>query len=431
MDRADFRRGAIDAARGAAGLEWTNLLRIVVRVEDNIMSDDARPSLVPLVAETTAIQAVGTMAVLVVPAIAPKIAETIGAPAAEVGFQISLVYLAAMLGSLAAGTLVARLGPCRTGQIAMLLTAIGSMLVAGGNLATLLLGSLVIGAAYGMINPASSDLLMRHVSPARRNLLFSIKQTGVPLGGMLVGLVAPAAALRLGWSAPLWIIAAVGLALALAAQSHRAIFDAHRDVSAKLRGLSLAGLRAVWKNPPLLRLALASFCFAAIQLCLLAFLVVLLVEELGFDLVAAGAILAAVQVVGALGRILWGVLADRLRNGLAVLFGLALMMAAASAAIIGLTPAWPALLVVAVFQVLGVAAVGWNGVFLSEIARLSPPGAIGSTTGAAMFLTFMGVVTGPPLFSGLHALLRSYAWSYALLVLFALAAAVLIRAAQR
>jgi predicted MFS family arabinose efflux permease len=234
-----------------------------------------------------------------------------------------------------------------------------------------------------------------------------------------------------GWSAPLWIIAAVGLALALAAQSHRAIFDAHRDVSAKLRGLSLAGLRAVWKNPPLLRLALASFCFAAIQLCLLAFLVVLLVEELGFDLVAAGAILAAVQVVGALGRILWGVLADRLRNGLAVLFGLALMMAAASAAIIGLTPAWPALLVVAVFQVLGVAAVGWNGVFLSEIARLSPPGAIGSTTGAAMFLTFMGVVTGPPLFSGLHALLRSYAWSYALLVLFALAAAVLIRAAQR
>ncbi len=136
------------------------------------------------------------------------------------------------------------------------------------------------------------------------------------------------------------------------------------------------------------------------------------------------------QVVGALGRIVWGMLADRARNGLAVLLGLALLMAAASAAVIGLSPAWPKILVVAVFQLLGVSAVGWNGVFLSEIARLSPPPAIGSTTGAAMFVTFMGVVAGPPVFSGLHAVLGSYAWSYALLVAFALAAAALIRAAQ-
>ncbi len=394
------------------------------------MPETPRPKLTGLLAETTAIQAVGTMAVLVVPTIAPKIAETIGIPAGQVGFQISLLYLAAMFGSLSAGTWVARLGPCRTGQTAMLLTAMGCMLLAAGNLATLLAGSLVIGAAYGIINPASSDLLMRHVPAARRNLFFSIKQTGVPLGGMIIGLVAPVTALRLGWSAPLWIIAAAAAALALLSQPHRAIWDAHRDLSAKLSGLSLTGFRTVAKNPALLRLASASFCFAAIQLCLLAFLVVLLVEELGFDLVTAGAILAAVQVVGALGRVLWGMLADRVGSGLVVLLGLALLMAAASAAVIGLSRAWPAFLVIAVFQVLGISAVGWNGVFLSEVAWLSPPRAIGSTTGAAMFVTFMGVVAGPPLFSGLHALLGSYAWSYALLVAFALFAAWLIRTAQ-
>jgi predicted MFS family arabinose efflux permease len=395
------------------------------------MPENPRPNLAGLLAETTAIQAVGTMAVLVVPAIAPKIADTLGIPAGRVGFQISLLYLAAMLGSLTAGTAVARLGPCRTGQIAMLLTAMGCLLLGLGNLVTLLLGSLVIGAGYGIINPASSDLLMRHVPPARRNLFFSIKQTGVPLGGMVIGLLAPAAALHLSWSAPLWIIAVTAGMLACVSQPSRASWDAHRDRSVKLSGLSLAGFRTVAKNPALLWLASASFCFAAIQLCLLAFLVVLLVDELGFDLIAAGAILAAVQVIGALGRILWGIVADRLRNGLAVLLGLALMMAAAAAAVIGISPAWPGFLVVAVFQVLGISAVGWNGVFLSEIARLSPPRAIGSTTGAAMFVTFMGVVAGPPLFSGLHAVLRSYAWSYALLVVFALAAAGLIRAAQR
>jgi predicted MFS family arabinose efflux permease len=111
------------------------------------MPEEPRVNLPALLAETTAIQAVGTMAVLVVPTIAPKIAETIGVPAARVGFQISILYLAAMFGSLTAGTLVARLGPGRTGQIAMLLTATGCMLAAAGSLVTLLLGSLVIGAA--------------------------------------------------------------------------------------------------------------------------------------------------------------------------------------------------------------------------------------------------------------------------------------------
>jgi MFS family permease len=111
-----------------------------------------------------------------------------------------------------------------------------------------------------------------------------------------------------------------------------------------------------------------------------------------------------------------------------VLLGLALLMALSSAAVVGLSPAWPKFLIIAVFQVLGISAVGWNGVFLSEIARLSPPRAVGLTTGAAMFVTFMGVVAGPPVFS---ALLRSYAWSYALLVVLALIAAVLIRAAQK
>src|SRR5256885_1445912 len=85
-------------------------------LREHAMTDDPRPSLAGLLAETTAIQAVGTTAVLVVPTIAPKIAETLGVPAGRVGFQISLLYLAAMLGSLVAGSLVARPGPGRTAQ---------------------------------------------------------------------------------------------------------------------------------------------------------------------------------------------------------------------------------------------------------------------------------------------------------------------------
>ena len=45
----------------------------------------------------------------------------------------------------------------------------------------------------------------------------------------------------------------------------------------------------------------------------------------------------------------------------------------------------------------GATAIGWNGVQLAEVARLAPPGTAGEVTGATGFVTFAGVVIGPPL----------------------------------
>ena len=72
-----------------------------------------------LLAETTATQAVGTAAILLVSAIAPKVADGLGVPASYVGYQIALVYVGAMLSAFIAGGLVARFGPCRTGQASL------------------------------------------------------------------------------------------------------------------------------------------------------------------------------------------------------------------------------------------------------------------------------------------------------------------------
>jgi len=45
---------------------------------------------------------------------------------------------------------------------------------------------------------------------------------------------------------------------------------------------------------------------------------------------------------------------------------------------------------------------------LSELARRAPPGHAGAVTGAAGFVTFSGVVVGPPLFAALTALTHGY-----------------------
>ena len=89
------------------------------------MKRDQPANLIGLLAETTAIQAAGTMGVLIIPAIAPEVAQAVGVPASAVGYQISVLYVAGMVSSMIAGSLVARFGPCRTSQVAMMLMAAG------------------------------------------------------------------------------------------------------------------------------------------------------------------------------------------------------------------------------------------------------------------------------------------------------------------
>jgi hypothetical protein len=85
------------------------------------------------------------------------------------------------------------------------------------------------------------------------------------------------------------------------------------------------------------------------------------------------------------------------------------------------TPSWPLWLLFAFAIAFGATAVGWNGVFLAEIARLAPPGRISDATGGSAFFTFLGVVATPPLFHAVLNATASYGVAYALFGLPALA----------
>lgn len=383
-----------------------------------------------VLAETLSVQALGTMAVLVLSAIAPAAALSLGVPARFIGYQITIIYFAGMASSLVAGSLVARHGGCRMGQVAMAVTAVGCLLASAGGIPAIVAGSVLIGIAYGLINPAASELLIRHAPPRRRNLIFSIKQAGVPLGGIAVGAIGPWIALRFGWYSALWAVAGACLVAMAAAQAGRRALDHPEARPRAAFVLPAASLGRVFRDPSLRWLALSSFCFSAVQLSVVAFLVTLLVEERSVSLVTAGLALAAVQFSGAFGRVLWGAVADALRNGLAVLALLAAIMTVAAGAI-ALATDMPVAVLLVLLVVLGLTANSWNGVYLSEVARLSPAGSVGATTGAAMFFTFTGVAVGPSLLSQLHDVFGGYQRSYALVAAFAAAAACFIALVRR
>jgi hypothetical protein len=84
-------------------------------------------------------------------------------------------------------------------------------------------------------------------------------------------------------------------------------------------------------------------------------------------------------------------------------------------------PDWPRGLLFAYAIVFGATAVGWNGVWLAEIARLAPPGRTSEATGGCLFFTFLGVVVTPPAFNAVYAASASYSVAYAVFSVPALA----------
>jgi MFS family permease len=79
-----------------------------------------------------------------------------------------------------------------------------------------------------------------------------------------------------------------------------------------------------------------------------------------------------------------------------------------------------------VLMLLGATAIGWNGVYLAEVARQAPHGQAGVATGGTLGFTFLGVLCGPPLFGVAAARFGSYGDAYALLIIPALMIAVLL-----
>ena len=367
---------------------------------------------------TTAIQAMVSMALLTLPAMAPAVARALAVPSTLVGAYVALCYFAAMLSSLVGGTLVRRLGAIRVSQLGLGLCAVGLALCALPWLPAVALGALCIGAGYGPITPASSHLLALTTPAHRMSLVFSIKQTGVPAGGMLAGALVPGLSLWLGWQGTLLAVAGVCALCAALAQPLRAALDADRQPAQPLALQALfKPIGMVLGQPSLRALAACSFLFSAVQVSTTAYMVTYLNESLGMTLLAAGAALSVSQLAGVVGRIAWGAVADRGVGPRNTLMLLATLMMVGSVLTALLQPQWPTLLIWAIVALLGASAIGWNGVYLATVARQAPPGQAGVATGGTLLFTFMGVVCGSPAFGALAGASGSYRIAFAALAL--------------
>ena len=172
----------------------------------------------------------------------------------------------------------AGIGPMRMSQSACCCAAAGMALMATANVAWSSLGALVIGLGYGQVTPSSSAILAERAPPHLRAFIFSLKQTGVPIGGALAGALLPALIWRFGLEGR-----SAGDQCHVPGARSRAATDAHaRSTRAAARPTPAAG--SDWRARcgsccrirRLREMALASFTYSGMQMCLGSFLVVFL-----------------------------------------------------------------------------------------------------------------------------------------------------------
>jgi MFS family permease len=368
-----------------------------------------------LVACLTAASMLGTAGLTILPTLAPAVAQSYRIPAVWIGYQFSLVAFFMALALLFLGSASRRWGPVRVIQSGIGLIAAALLLALVPSLVALVVASAFMGIGYGVIMPAISHLMMRFTPRDKLNLIYSVQQTGIPLGSILAASGAPAIAVATTWQASVGLLALLvgSLATALALQRRR--WDDDADPSAAVFQRPFAGIGIICASARLRNLSASGFCFSGAQFCLGTYTVVALVEQLGYGLVAAGMILSLAQLAGLLCRLYCGWLADRTGDSIAVLTWLTVGMTLSGLASLGLAPGWPLLLVCALFAAHGAATIGWPGTYLAEVGRLSPPGLVSVCTSGTLLFTNAGKMLAPLGFALVQAQTGSYSIAFGLI----------------
>jgi len=375
----------------------------------------AKLPLVPVLA-TFMVQVCATMTLFAVPVMAPAMAVDLGVRPSLIGAYMSVAYIAATAAALLCPGFIMRVGGIRASQTALIGIGVGLSLAALGSVAAMVASALVLGCVYALPIPAGAHVLARHTPPRLYNIAFSIRQSGVPVGGLIAGAATPALVIWLGWRTALLAFAAAPILVAALLIPLRRGLDVDLQPGRRMFGRGmLQPIHLLLRHPLLRALGFAAIFFAGLEVAFATYVVVTMIERVGVGYVEAGLALSIFQAGGLVGRLAFGVIADRFAARRGLIAGLGFGMAIAGFAAAGFGPDWPFALVLAVCFAAGLTSGGWTGVGIGEAARLAGEGAAAVGSGAMLMAMFTGVIVCPSAFAAIVASGAGYGAAYAAL----------------
>jgi predicted MFS family arabinose efflux permease len=368
-----------------------------------------RPAALPLTTIFLA-QALMTSGAYAFSVIAPVAAMDLDMDPDSVGFLASTLYLVAMLTGLGSQSAIVRWGAMRTFQGLLVLSGLGILSLMAGHLAFAFLGAVLIGIATGPMNPCGSFVLSRVTPPTWQPLVFSLKQCGTPVGGMVAGGLLPPLALLYDWRLalaflPVWALLLFvfapygGIEVGRDARRSEMRPGSAQRPRGRMAAVSivLASLRDAFATPALRSVVMMGCILGVCQLGLAAYFVVYLWSETGMSPVEAGQVFVVFHVAGVVARIVMGAIAERYIPTRFLLQALGVLMAVGTACAALFEPTTPLWWIYLVTVVLGLSGNGWVGLFFAELARLAPSN-VASITGGAQFAMYIGIFVGPLLY---------------------------------
>jgi MFS family permease len=349
------------------------------------------------VATMLGIQVMISISVISLSVMMPAVAKDLAIDPKLVGLFVATTYVIAAVVALAAAGPVVRLGAVRVSQIALLMAAIGLALNSAGIVAATVLAVMFIGVAQGPINPASAHILSQRVPREYFGAVFSLKQTGVPIGFALAGIIFPQLLGWVGWRGASLVAAGAAVLTALLVEFVRPGLDTR--VSEGKNGAGIwHSIRFVMAHPQLRVLGCSAFVYVVAQHTFTFYLVTYLYEHCHLTIVQAGSLLSASQFVGTVVRLASGGMGDRIPR-MKLLGWTGIAMTAGCLATGFLPSDAPFWLIAVVVMGYGSVVISWNGTSQAEFAHLSPPGQAAAVAAVQTALAFMGSVFGPPVFA--------------------------------
>ena len=352
------------------------------------------------------------------PVLAPTLKDAHDLSLLQVGVVLDALWIGTLLTLLPWGVLADRVGErlvLATGLVACAVALVGAGYAASFESLILLVG--LAGAAGASVNAASGRAVMQWFPAAERGFALGVRQTAIPVGGLISALVLPALALR---SAFVFLAA-----LCVAGAVFGVAVIREREGAAEDDVLEPRGLGATLRDHRLWLLCGASSFYLVAQLAITGFLVLFFHEERGLTTAAAAGVLAGVQVVAAAMRIGGGRWSDRLGSRIRPLRLVGVGSAITLAVAVVLLSA-PLPLLIASFILAGGLSMSWNGLSFTAAAEIAGRARAGAALGMQQSALAAAGAIVPPAFAAIVAA-SSWRLGFALSAAFPLAGVALLR----
>jgi MFS transporter, ACS family, hexuronate transporter len=257
------------------------------------------------------------------------------------------------------------------------------------------------GFGYGMGNPVASKGLFLWFDQRIRGTAFGIRQAAVTVGAAVAGIFLISISQKAG---PFVAIRSTGFMIM--AMILFALFfyrtpgngkNIHTVIVDKGARFDKGNFRILFNNGPLLIVSVATALLGLAQGVVVTFFILYLNEKLGISLLAAGSFYTLLMASGALGRIIWGIVSDRLFGGRRkpVLMIISMLVTAGASILAFWSATWPRHLLIPVIVMMGLSSVGWNAISSVLATEISGDHQTATSVGLSSTIGWLGIFLGP------------------------------------